>query len=328
MLAERNWKPGGLGLALLSAASFGTSGSFARSLTASGWSPEAAVAVRVSVAAMLLLVPALVALRGRWAALHRNSLMVVLYGAIAVAGCQVFFFNAVQRLSVGVALLLEYLGTVLVVGWMWIRHGHAPRRLTLAGSAVALFGLALVIDLTGANRLDLVGVLWALGAAFGLAVYFVLSAHGAEDLPPVAMASGGMIVGAAILLALGGLGALPMHATFGSLDFAGGRVSWLVPVIGLSLVGAAIAYVAGIAAARRLGPKVATFVGLTEVLFAVLFAWLSLGQLPTKLQVVGGILILGGVALVRADEIDPRELRRRGRTVAEEVLPPGPVQLR
>jgi drug/metabolite transporter (DMT)-like permease len=319
MLTERNWKPGGLGLALLSAASFGTSGSFARSLTAAGWSPEAAVAVRVSVAAVLLLVPALVALRGRWPALRRNGLMVVLYGAIAVAGCQVFFFNAVQRLSVGVALLLEYLGTVLVVAWMWARHGHAPRRLTLAGSAVALLGLALVIDLTGANRLDVVGVLWALGAAFGLAVYFVISAQGAEDLPPVAMASGGMIVGAAILLALGGLGALPMHATFGSLDFAGGRVSWLVPVVGLSLVGAAIAYVAGITAARRLGPKVATFVGLTEVLFAVLFAWLSLGQLPTTLQVVGGILILGGVALVRADEIDPRELQRRGSAVAQEV---------
>src|SRR5262249_26780844 len=123
--------------------------------------------------------------------------------------------------------------------------------------------------------------------------------------PPVAMASGGMLVGAALLALLGGVGALPMRVNLGSVDFAGARVSWLVPVIGLSLIAAAIGYVAGISAARRLGAKVATFVGLTEVLFAVLFAWLSLGQVPTMLQVVGGVFILGGVALVRADEIDP-----------------------
>jgi drug/metabolite transporter (DMT)-like permease len=296
-------RAGGLGLALLSAASFGTSGSFARSLTDAGWSPSAAVAARVGVAALLLAVPALLAMRGRWPALRRNAVMVALYGAIAVAGCQVFFFNAVQRLSVGVALLLEYLGIILVVAWMWIRHGQRPRRLTLSGSVVALLGLALVIDVTGDTRLDGVGVLWALGAAVGLAVYFTLSARSGEDLPPVAMASGGMIVGAVILLGLGAVGFLPMHATFGSVSFAGHRASWLVPIVGLSLVAAAIAYVAGIAAARRLGPRLATFVGLTEVLFAVLFAWLLLGQLPTGMQLVGGLLIVVGVSLVRMDEM-------------------------
>lgn len=316
MLVARNGKAGGLGLALLSAASFGTSGSLARSLTDAGWSSSAAVAARITVAALVLAVPALLAMRGRWAALRRDASMVALYGLIAVAGCQVFFFNAVQRLSVGVALLLEYLGVVLVVAWMWIRHGHRPRRLTLAGSGVALLGLALVIDLTGDNRLDAVGVLWALGAAVGLAVYFVLSARSGEDLPPVAMASGAMSVGAVALVALGALGLLPMHATFGSVAFAGHRVSWLVPVVGLSVVAAAFAYVAGIAAARRLGPKLATFVGLTEVLFAVLFAWLLLGQLPTGMQLVGGLLIVVGVALVRMDEMG------LGEVIAEPMLAP------
>ena len=70
-------------------------------------------------------------------------------------------------------------------------------------------------------------------------------------------------------------------------------------------VAAAIAYVAGIGAARLLGPKLATFVGLTEVVFAVLFAWLLLGELPTGLQLVGGALIVAGIALVRIDELRP-----------------------
>lgn len=303
MRTQHRGTAGGLGLALLSAASFAMSGSFARSLTDAGWSPAAAVAARVGVAALMLAVPALLAMRGRWPALRRNGVMVVIYGLVAVAGGQIFFFNAIQRLSVGVALLLEYLGVVLVVGWMWVRHGHLPRRFTLAGSALALVGLMLVIDVTGGTPIDAVGVLWALAGAFGLAAYFVLSSRIPEDLPPLALAGGGMTVGFATLLVLGGLGAVPMRASFAGVAIAGHRTSFLVPVIGLSLFGSAIAYVAGIAAARRLGPKLSSFIGLTEVLFAVLFAWLILGELPSGTQLAGGLLILGGVALVRVDEL-------------------------
>ena len=295
----------GLALALLSAATFSTSGSFARSLTGAGWSPAAAVAVRISAAAVMLSVPAVLSMRGRWRLLWRNAGMISMYGLIAVAGAQVFYFNAIQHLSVGVALLLEYLGTILVVGWMWIRHGHKPRRLTGAGSAVAVVGLVFVLNLVGGARLDPVGVLWGLAAAFGLATYFVLSSKVDNDLPPVAMASAGMTVGTVVLLGLGAMGVLPMHASFGAVDFVGQRVSWLVPVLGLSFVAAAIAYVAGIGAARLLGPKLATFVGLTEVVFAVLFAWLLLGELPTGLQLAGGALIMVGIALVRIDEMRP-----------------------
>jgi drug/metabolite transporter (DMT)-like permease len=292
----------GLGLALLSAASFSTAGSFARSLANAGWSPGAAVAARVAAAAVILAIPAIVAMRGRWGALRDSGAMVVLYGLVAVVGGQVCFFHAIEHLAVGVALLFEYLGTVLVVAWMWLRHGHRPRRLTVVGSVVALLGLALVLDLTGDNHLDLVGVLWALGGAIGLAAYFVLSDHGDGEIPPVALACAGMTVGAVALLGLGGLGALAMTARFAAVELGGRQVSWLVPVVGLSLFAAAIAYVAGIGAARRLGPRLASFVGLTEVLFAVLFAWLFLGELPTSVQLAGGVLIIAGVALIRMDE--------------------------
>jgi drug/metabolite transporter (DMT)-like permease len=293
----------GLALALLSAATFSTSGSFARSLTAAGWSPAAAVAARIIAATLILAVPTVVALRGKWASLRRNLTMVAVYGLVAVAGCQVFFFNAVQTLSIGVALLLEYLGLVLVVGWMWLRHGQRPRRLTVAGSVLALLGLAFVLDLTGDSHLDPMGVVWGLAAAVGLAAYFVISGRSDSDLPAVAMATGGLGIGAVALVGVGALGLVPMHATFGDVEFAGARTSWLVPVIGLSLVAAAIAYLAGIGAARRLGPKLASFLGLTEVMFAVLVAWLLLGELPTGVQLIGGVLIVAGIALVRLDDL-------------------------
>jgi drug/metabolite transporter (DMT)-like permease len=308
----------GLGLALLSAVTFATSGSFARSLIEAGWSAQAAVAARVGIAALVLAVPAAMSLRGRWPVLCRNLGAIALFGLLAVAAAQACFFNAVRYLPVGVALLLEYLGIILVVGWMWLVHGQRPRRLTIAGSAAALLGLILVLDVTGAERLDPVGVLWGLGAGVGLAGYFVLAARSDGGLPPVVLASGGMAVGAAILIALGLVHALPLHATFGAVTFAGHRTSWLVPILGLSLVAAVVSYVAGIVATRILGARLSSFIGLTEVMFAVLIAWLVLGELPTAVQLLGGALIVAGVALVRLDELRAPD-EPEGRT-AEPVL--------
>jgi len=164
----------GLGLAVLASATFGTSGSFASSLMASGWSPGAAVTVRIGLAALALTVPAVVSMRGRWGLLRANLAAIAAYGLVAVAGCQLFYFNALDHLSVGVALLLEYSGTLLVVLWVWLRHGQRPRRLTVTGGVVAIGGLALVLDLTGHQHVSLIGVMWGLLAAAGLAVYFVL----------------------------------------------------------------------------------------------------------------------------------------------------------
>lgn len=293
----------GAALALLSAVTFATSGTFARSLIEAGWSAEAAVIARVGVAALVLAIPALLALRGRWHVLRDNSSAVVMFGLLGVALAQVCFFNAVRYLPVGIALLLEYLGIILVVGWMWLRHGQRPRRLTVAGSAAALCGLVFVLDLTGNAAFDPVGVLWGLGAAFGLAGYFVLAGRVDPRLPSVAMASGGMAVGAAVLLLVGLTGLLPLRATFGEVTFAGHRTTWLLPIVGLTLVAAVIAYLAGIAGNRILGPRLSSFVGLTEVLFAVLIAWLFLDELPTAWQLLGGLLIVAGVALVRLDEL-------------------------
>ncbi|MGI8679266.1 MAG: EamA family transporter [Jatrophihabitans sp.] len=294
----------GLGLAVLSAATFGTSGSFADALMTSGWTPGGAVTVRVGLAALILTVPALVALRGCWSLLRDSWTAVAVYGVVAVAGCQLFFFNAVEHVSVGVALLLEYSGILLVVLWLWVRHGQRPTRLTVAGGLLTLLGLVLVLDLTGRQHVDLVGVLWGLGAATGLATFFVLSSRTDERIPPVTMAWAGMALGAVLLTVLALVGAMPFRVGTADADFAGNSTSWLVPVVGVSLVSTVIAYTTGIAAARRLGARVASFVGLAEVLFAILFAWLLLGQRPSILQLIGGVVVLAGIALVRAADRD------------------------
>lgn len=309
----------GLLLVLASSAAFGTSGALAGALIGAGWTPGAAVVARLVLAALVLTVPAALALRGRWALLRRGARPLVVYGVVAVAGAQLAYFNAVSHLSVGVALLLEYQGILLVVGWLWLRFGRRPRPLVLAGAVVALVGLALVLDVVSGVRLDGTGVAWGLLAAVGLAAYFVVGADERQVLPPVVLACGGLWTGAAALLVAAAVHLVDLRTATRPVELAGHSVSWIVPVLGLSLVAAALAYVVGTAGARLLGATVASFVGLTEVLFAVLFAWLLVGQVPTSTQLLGGAVVVAGIALVRADDLRAVAAPRRGGRAAAEA---------
>jgi drug/metabolite transporter (DMT)-like permease len=297
----------GLLLAVLSAAAFGTAGVFATGLLDAGWSAGSAVTVRMGLAALALTVPALLQLRGRWRLLRSNAGAVLAFGAVAVALPQLAYFSAVSRLSVGVALLLEYSGVLLVVLWTWARLGQRPSAVTGTGVVVALGGLVLVLDVVRGARIDPVGVGWGLVAALGLAAYFVLSARTDDALPPLVSAWAGLAVGALVLGVSALVGVVPWGTTASDVEFAGRSVSWLVPVVGLSLLAAAFAYATGIAAVRRLGSRLSSFVGLSEVLFAVAAAWLALGQRPGTVQLVGGIVVLAGIVLVRLGERSPGE---------------------
>jgi drug/metabolite transporter (DMT)-like permease len=63
-----------------------------------------------------------------------------------------------------------------------------------------------------------------------------------------------------------------------------------------------MAYSLGIAAIRRLGSRMSSFVGLTEVLAALGWAWLLLAELPSTLQLLGALLIVFGVVAVKLGE--------------------------
>jgi len=163
--------------------------------------------------------------------------------------------------------------------------------------------LVLVLDLAGSHHVDTAGVLWGLGAAVGLATYFVIVAETDEVLPPLAVAWGGLAVGAVVLGLAAAVGALPMHANRADVRLMDHEISWVVPVLGMAIVAGVVAYLTGIAAARRLGAKLASFLGLTEVLFAVVLAWLLLDQRLDAMQLAGGVLVVAGIALVRLDEM-------------------------
>jgi len=292
----------GLVLALASAATFGSAGATAKSLLIAGWSTGGAVLVRLTGSALILVLITAIVHRGRWPLRPGDARTLVVYGVVAMAGTQFAYFNAVRRLDVGVALLLEFTAPVMMLAWSSFRTRTLPKGPTLLGAAVAVAGMVVVIDPRGAGALDPVGVAWGLVAAACMSGFFLLSASGARDIPVLVLAAGGTTVGAVAMALLGAVGVVPLAFSSAPTLLAGRAVPWFVPAGSLVIIGTVVAYLTGVGAIARLGTRVSSFVALTEVLFAVLFAWLLLAELPGWMQLAGGILIVTGVVLVEQTE--------------------------
>ncbi|GHF04368.1 EamA family transporter [Pseudolysinimonas yzui] len=289
----------GLVIGVLASVAFGTSGALAKPLMEAGWSPAAAVTVRAGLAGILLVPFALAALRGKWDAVWRARWRILGMALIGVAGTQLVYFAAIQRIPVSSGLLIEYLAPLLLVAGVAVATRRMPRPIVLIGSVVAIAGLVLIIGPVGGG--DALGYLLAGVAAVGCALYYVIAARPAHGLPPVAFAAFGLLLGSLSLGIVGLAGLVPFEIVLTEVSALGGVVPWWMP---LSILAAttAIGYAFSITASQRLGSRLMSFVGMLEVVFASLFAWLLLGEGLGVFQLLGGVLILAGIACVRSEK--------------------------
>ncbi|RKR74404.1 EamA family transporter [Frondihabitans australicus] len=311
----------GLVIAVVAAATFGSSGSLVKPMLDAGWTPAAAVTARALVGGVLLLPVALVQLRGRYGVLLANWRRILVMALIGVAGCQLAYFAAIERLPVGTAILLEYMAPLLLVGVAWARSRRVPQTVVLVGSGVALVGLVLVVaPSAGSAGLDGLGLVFGVLAMIGCAIYYVVAAAPSGDLPPVALAAAGLVIGGVVLGIAGVARILPFAMSVHDVAMFGGERPWWLPVLLVGVVSTAIAYTANITASELLGSRLASFAGLLEVVAATLYAWILLGQDLTWVKLAGGVLILAGIAFVRSE--------RPGRSAptAEPVVT-GPIDL-
>lgn len=304
-IVQRSSTSTGLVLAVIAAATFGTSGAVVKPLLDAGWSPAAAVTVRALLGGVLLAPVAAGSLRGNVTALWTNRGRILAMALVGVAGCQLAYFAAVQRVPVGTAILLEYMAPLLLVAFVWARTQRVPQVVVMLGSVVAFAGLVLVVAPGGNAGLDPLGLIFGVVAMVGCAIYYLIAAQPSGDLPPVALAASGLLLGGLVLGVVGATGLVPFTATFGTVALLDGTVAWWVPVVIVGLISTAIAYTANITATEMLGSRLASFAGLLEVVAATVYAWILLGQDLTWLKIAGGVLILAGIACVHQERMAP-----------------------
>ncbi|MCP2259277.1 Threonine/homoserine efflux transporter RhtA [Streptoalloteichus tenebrarius] len=293
------------GLSLTSWVLFAGSGPLAKAVMAAGWSPATVTSVRIALAAALL-VPAVAVLRPRALRFRRGDLWLLLgYGLLGVAGVQMFFFLAVARVPVGVAMVLVNLAPVLVALWVRVVRRTRLPWLVWLGIGLAVSGLALVAEVWQGTRLDVLGIAAGLASAICSAGYFLLGEHGASRHDSFGLTAAGLVVGAVVMVAVSPPWALPSGLLTAPANLGGlGAPAWLV-LLALAVVGTVLPYLAGLRALRDLSSAVASVLALVEPVVAAVLAWLLLGQALGATQVAGAATLLAGAVLVQVAGAKP-----------------------
>ncbi|MFC5643502.1 MULTISPECIES: EamA family transporter [Kitasatospora] len=283
----------GLLLALVSAFAFGGSGTAAKPLIEAGLSPLHVVWLRVAGSALVLLP---LAWRHRDAIRQRPGVLIG-FGLLAVAGVQACYFAAISRIPVGVALLIEYLGPPLLLGYVKFVQRRPISRGASIGAAVAVAGLACVVEVWNGLSFDALGVLFALGAACCQVGYFVLAdagRRGERPVDPMAVSAYGLLIGAVVLTVF----TRPWEADWsllgGSVTMNGHSLPAALPAAWMVLVATVLAYLTGVVAVQHLSPPVAGVVANLEAVVATVLAWVLLGEHLGLPQLAGGALVLAG----------------------------------
>ncbi|MEU7555457.1 EamA family transporter [Streptomyces sp. NPDC044571] len=301
---QASGKNAGLGLALVSAVAFGGSGVAAKPLIEAGLDPLHMVWLRVAGAALVL---SPLAWRHR-DLVFRKPLLLAGFGLVAVAGVQAFYFASLSRIPVGVALLLEYLGPALLLGWIRFVQRKPVTRAAATGAAVAVVGLACVVEIWSGLSLDPLGVLLGLAAACCQAFYFVFADQGAdgEDVPdPLGVIAYGMLVGALVMTVIARPWRIDWQVLGGPARMGALTVPALLLLGWVVLVATVFAYLTGVVSVRRLSPQVAGVVACLEAVVATVFAWVLLNEHLSTPQIVGGALVLGGAFIAQSSRQTP-----------------------
>ncbi|WUH98402.1 DMT family transporter [Spirillospora sp. NBC_00431] len=290
----------GVGLAVFSSVCFGASGPFGKALIEAGLSPLQAAWLRMATAA-LVLVPLAVILRGRalTRGLRGHLGPLLGYGTAGVAGAQAFYFVAASRLPVGVAILLEFSGPVIVLAWLRLVRRVPVHRTAAAGVAVAMCGLALVVRLWTGLSLDPLGLAAGLCAAACLASYLLIVDRLAGHADPMVVTTSGSVVAAAVLAVPAAPWAMRWDVLGAQVPVAGHTAPGWTLVAWIGIVSTVLAYLAGVAGLQRLSAQVGGAICYTEAVAVTLIAWAVLGERLTTAQLLGGAIVLTGAYIAQ-----------------------------
>ncbi|MEV8391013.1 MULTISPECIES: EamA family transporter [unclassified Streptomyces] len=289
----------GLGLALASAFAFGGSGVAAKPLIEAGLDPLHVAWLRITGAALVMLP---VAWRHR-ALIRRRPALLAGFGLLAVAGVQTFYFAAISRIPVGVALLIEYLAPALVLLWVRFVQRRPVTRAAAVGVVLAVGGLACVVEIWAGLGFDPVGVLLALAAACCQVGYFVLSDQGADGedaADPLGVIAYGLLVGAVVLTVVARPWGMDWSLLGGSADMGGSSVAAALLLGWIVLIATVLAYMTGVVSVRRLSPQVAGVVACLEAVIATVLAWVLLREHLSAPQIFGGAVVLIGAFIAQS----------------------------
>lgn len=285
----------------LAAVFFSVNASMSKVALEAGVEPSVLAALRSTGAALILLVAVLVLAPGRLRIGLRELPFLIALGVAGGALVQWLYFTAIDRLPVGIALLLEFTAPAMVALFSWAVLRQRIRRQTWLGIGVALIGLALVAQVWTDIGLDAVGVLAGLGAAACLASYYLIGSRMSGQRDSLSLTFWMFAFAALFWAVVQPWWTVDLAPLGRETSLLGALDGWSVPawstVLWIILFGTIVAYGLNLAALRHISPTACGVIGMAEPVGSAVVAWAWLGQTLTAAQMAGGLIVLAGIAV-------------------------------
>lgn len=302
--AQRRRPRLGYVMAASAAVLWGFNGGISKTILSTGLSPERLAQVRSLGAAVALVAILAVIAPARLRLTRRELPFIVTFGIAGLAFVQWFYFLAIHRLAIGVALLIEYLAPLLVALWARFIYKETVRRRIWVALGLALAGLTLIVNVFGGGTsLSTAGVLFALAGSFAYATYVLLAEHVVGNRDPISLLAWGFLFATVFWAVLDPWWSFPGHLLTESTSLGGNLQAWHLPVWVLAalmiVVGTAAPFFLLISALRHLPATRVGIVAMLEPVVGALVGWAWLSESLGGVQLVGAGVVLAAIGLAQ-----------------------------
>jgi drug/metabolite transporter (DMT)-like permease len=293
----------GYAMALGAGTLFAINGTVSKVILESGLSSLRLTEVRCTGALLGLL---LIILATRPEALRtdrRELVYLAAFGVFGVALVQLFYFLAIHRLEIGVSLLIQYLGPLIVALFAFlVLKEHVRGRLWIA-LALALVGLTLVVDLWHGVSLDGLGVLFSLCSAVTFAGYMLLAERAVGRRDPISLLCFGFLFAAVFWALVQPWWSFPFDVPGHSVSLLGRLSEVHLPIWALMawmiVVGTIVPFFLIVGSMRHITATRAGILAMVEPVVASIVAYAWLGETLNGTTLIGGAIVLCGIVLAQ-----------------------------
>lgn len=219
-----------------------------------------------------------------------------LLGAIGLVANQGFYYLALTMVSVGYALLLQYMAPVFLMIYGVFSKTERMTGGKMIAAALAIAGsTSMVIGQEGGiARVSFGGTLAALGSAVGFAFYTGYGKYGLRKYDPRTMMAYAFLFAGLMWITIRPLWTLP----WGSYNLA----TWSL-FFYLAAVATVVPFGLFLTSLRYLEPSRSSLTSMLEPVVAAFIAWLWLGERMSGIQMAGGVAVLSGVVMLQMERL-------------------------
>lgn len=283
----------GISAALSSAIFLGMVPIFGKLAFEAGFSPFAVIAVRTTIAALLMLLLMLAQMRQFFYIYPVGLVGCVLAGFVNGLG-SILYYTALSRLDAGVGHMLYSFYPLFVALWLLLDR-QSITRLTILRLALTIPAVVLLI-LPGQKAVDLPGALMMLGSAVLYALHMLINQRILYEVPAQTVTLYTLLAMAATV----DVAFLFTDRSFPALD----RIWWPVLAMALITFFSRLTLFLGI---KHLGPLQTAMLGLAELFVTIVLAQVWLDEILTLPQWAGAALLTISLVLISFDKITPQK---------------------